>query len=418
MYNGEGQRIRKTEADNTVNYYYQGANVLYTTDETGALSAQNLIGISENTIATTRGTGDSESYYVYNKDIRESTTNLVNSAGNSEVSYEYTDYGETEITGNKDFYNEICYTGGIYDASTGIYYLNARYYDPENANFLSQDSYRGEIGDPESLNLYSYCYGNPIVYTDPSGHIPVLVVVAVKVGGRIILKQVAKKAAKKVIKKTIKKGIKKTAGKSFKSVKQTKKLKKVTVKPKSSKKYLKATKKTYKKSRVKASNKKAVQKKAVSTSKKKSQKEVQQRSKAGCFVAGTMISTDDGFVPIEEINVGDRVWSEDTAIEKKALKEVKKIFVREKDSIIRLSINGETIETTEEHPFWIKDQGWIPAGSLNKGELVKLQSGEYVPIEEYKVVILDEPIPVYNLHVEDYECYYVSEHSVLVHNNP
>ncbi len=261
VYNGEGQRIRKTEADNTINYYYQGANVLYTTDGTGALSAQNLIGISENTIATTRGTGDSESYYVYNKDIRESTTNLVNSAGNSEVSYEYTDYGETEITGNKDFYNEICYTGGIYDASTGIYYLNARYYDPENASFLSQDSYRGEVGNPESLNLYSYCYGNPIVYTDPSGHIPVLVVVAVKVGGRIILKQVAKKAAKKVIKKTIKKGIKKTAGKSFKAVKQTKKLKKVTVKPKTSKKYLKSTKKTYKKSRLKASSKKSVKKK-------------------------------------------------------------------------------------------------------------------------------------------------------------
>lgn len=57
VYNGNGQRIRKTEADDTIDYYYQGANVLYTTDGTGALSAQNLIGISVNTIATTRGTG-------------------------------------------------------------------------------------------------------------------------------------------------------------------------------------------------------------------------------------------------------------------------------------------------------------------------------------------------------------------------
>lgn len=59
----------------------------------------------------------------------------------------------------------------------------------------------------------------------------------------------------------------------------------------------------------------------------------------------------------------------------------------------------------------------MPAGSLRTGDAVKLQSGEYVSIEEYQVVILDEPIPVYNFHVEDFECYYVSEQSVLVHNN-
>lgn len=170
MYNGNGQRIRKTEADDTINYYYQGANVLYTTEGTGALSAQNLVGISENTIATTRGTGDSEAYYVYNKDIRESTTNLVDSSGVSEVSYEYTDYGETEITGDEDFYNEICYTGGIYDEETGLYYLNAKYYDPENGRFISQDTYRGEVNDPGQWHLYAYCANNPINYVDPSGH--------------------------------------------------------------------------------------------------------------------------------------------------------------------------------------------------------------------------------------------------------
>lgn len=244
VYNGNGQRIQKTEADDTIHYYYQGANVLYTTDGTGALSAQNLVGISENTIATTRGTGDEECYYVYTKDIRESTTNLVDSDGTSEVSYEYTDYGETEITGNEEFYNEICYTGGIYDAKTGIYYLNARYYDPENANFLSQDSYRGETGDPESLNYYAYCYGNPITYTDPSGHIPILVVVAVKVGARIILKQVAKKAAKKYVKKAVKKTVKKYVKKAVKKA-----AKKTYKKPKKSKITKKKNNKTTKVSR-------------------------------------------------------------------------------------------------------------------------------------------------------------------------
>ncbi|XAM43020.1 hypothetical protein TPELB_33350 [Terrisporobacter petrolearius] len=111
-----------------------------------------------------------EKYYFYNKDMRESTTNLVNVEGKSEVAYEYTDFGETEINGDENFYNEICYTGGIYDNKTGLYYLNARYYNPEDGRFLTEDIYRGEFTDPSSLHLYAYCVNNPIAYTDPSGH--------------------------------------------------------------------------------------------------------------------------------------------------------------------------------------------------------------------------------------------------------
>ncbi len=67
-------------------------------------------------------------------------------------------------------YNEICYTGGIYDASTGLYYLNARYYDPADKRFLTEDTYRGSENDPNTLHLYAYCANNPVNYVDPSGH--------------------------------------------------------------------------------------------------------------------------------------------------------------------------------------------------------------------------------------------------------
>ncbi len=52
--------------------------------------------------------------------------------------------------------NSIKYAGYYYDAETGLYYLNARFYDPETARFIQQDSYSGNIYDPLSLNLYTY----------------------------------------------------------------------------------------------------------------------------------------------------------------------------------------------------------------------------------------------------------------------
>ncbi|WP_035381990.1 hypothetical protein, partial [Fervidicella metallireducens] len=36
--------------------------------------------------------------------------------------------------------------------------------------FLSEDSYRGDRKDPLSLNLYTYCHNEPIMYVDPDGH--------------------------------------------------------------------------------------------------------------------------------------------------------------------------------------------------------------------------------------------------------
>jgi RHS repeat-associated protein len=74
-----------------------------------------------------------------------------------------------ESTGNVD--NNITYAGYQYDEETGLYYLNARMYDPKIARFLQEDTYRGDPNDPLSLNLYTYCVNNPLVYYDPTGHV-------------------------------------------------------------------------------------------------------------------------------------------------------------------------------------------------------------------------------------------------------
>ena len=169
-YNGDGQRIQKVEGSKTTNYYYQDGVVSYTTDGDNSQISQNLIGTDGNILATQRYGSDHTDYLLYHKDIQGSTTSLVKEDGSADATYRYTDFGETTINGDNKAENEVCYTGGIYDQSTGLYYLNARYYNPEDGRFVIEDTYRGETNEPDTQNLYVYCADNPVNYVDPSGH--------------------------------------------------------------------------------------------------------------------------------------------------------------------------------------------------------------------------------------------------------
>jgi RHS repeat-associated protein len=97
-------------------------------------------------------------------------TALINATnGAMDATYYYDAFGNImESTGNVD--NNITYAGYQYDEETGLYYLNARMYDPKIARFLQEDTYRGDPNDPLSLNLYTYVKNNPLIYYDPTGH--------------------------------------------------------------------------------------------------------------------------------------------------------------------------------------------------------------------------------------------------------
>jgi RHS repeat-associated protein len=125
-------------------------------------------------------------YFFYHYDIRGSVTSIVRPDGTLIEGYTYDEFGNKKTTeydengnpvlnpNNEVFKNEVTFTGSITDMSTGLQYMNARYYDSTNGRFLSQDTYSGNPYEPWTQHLYSYCGNNPTNFIDPTGHRPIM----------------------------------------------------------------------------------------------------------------------------------------------------------------------------------------------------------------------------------------------------
>ena len=102
------------------------------------------------------------SLYFIHTDHLSSTTIITDSNGNEVGRISYYPYGSTlETSGNIPA--ERKFTGQIKDDSTDLYYYVARYYNPETGNFISADT----VGKG---NRYVYAENNPLMFTDPTGH--------------------------------------------------------------------------------------------------------------------------------------------------------------------------------------------------------------------------------------------------------
>ena len=135
-----------------------------------------------------------------------------------------------------------------------------------------------------------------------------------------------------------------------------------------------------------------------------------------CFVAGTLIQTENGTKPIEEIHEDDLVWAWDEESGAVALKSVVETYVNETEELVHVWVSGEEIITTPSHPFYTPVKGWTEAARLRAGDILVLVNGEYVVVEKIQHEILENPVKVYNFQVEDYHTYYVSMTGILVHN--
>ncbi|PNV71217.1 TIGR04388 family protein, partial [Leptospira inadai] len=174
-----------------------------------------------------------------------------------------------------------------------------------------------------------------------------------------------------------------------------------------------------------------------------------------CFTAGTLIRTKEGLKPIEKIEIGDLVLSLDPKTGEVSYKKVSRLFSKETPLIHRVTYtNGNVINTTWNHPFFIRGKGFTEARhiqpeersvtvtSIRNSYRIERSSGIQIgasfaslgsqssnsnsatwkdeirgTVGIAKIEEIYEKTKVYNIEVEDNHTYFVGKDGVLVHND-
>ncbi|WP_298532204.1 polymorphic toxin-type HINT domain-containing protein [uncultured Ruminococcus sp.] len=138
-----------------------------------------------------------------------------------------------------------------------------------------------------------------------------------------------------------------------------------------------------------------------------------------CFISGTLVMTASGKVPIELIKTGDMVLATDPETMQTGFKPVLETYIRETNTLVHLTINGEEIVSTYDHPFFVKGQGFVNAVNLCIGSVLLNSKGEELVVEQiFREELKDgETVKVYNFKVDDYHTYFVGENCIWVHNS-
>ena len=167
LFTASGQRISKTVNGTTYNYHYLGDQLVemawganrmhFTYDAVGPLSV-NFNGTE----------------YFYLKNAQGDVTGLVDSTGAKVVAYTYGPWGEAwgvsgTLASTLGAMNPLRYRGYVYDAETGLYYLNSRYYNPVWGRFINADGFVSTGQGISGGNMFAYCGNNPVNHSDSSG---------------------------------------------------------------------------------------------------------------------------------------------------------------------------------------------------------------------------------------------------------
>lgn len=171
-YNANGIRTSKTVNGVKHEYTLDGTNIVKETWD-----GNTLIPLYDNTESVCGIIYNGISYY-FLKNLQGDVISITDATGSVVAKYSYDAWGVCTIEGDATVckiadINPYRYRSYYFDRETGYYYLQSRYYNPENCRFINADDskYIGATGTQLSVNAFAYCENNVVNYLDNYGSI-------------------------------------------------------------------------------------------------------------------------------------------------------------------------------------------------------------------------------------------------------
>ena len=177
-YDMSGVRTSKTVNGTTYNYTTLSGKVMR--QQWDGKTLEFVYDDGNQPFAMIYNDGSTSTLYYYVLNAQGDVIALLNANGKLAASYDYDAWGNctvydssakvlTDPTSIANL-NPLRYRGYYYDAETGFYYLQSRYYDFANCRFINADAYATtNAGSFLSCNMFAYCENNPINRVDPDG---------------------------------------------------------------------------------------------------------------------------------------------------------------------------------------------------------------------------------------------------------
>lgn len=181
QYDEAGRRIRAEVNGAVTQLVYEGSHVAYELDAAGELTRyytrhENGLLLSMTQVKASREVLAGTYYYQVNEHGDVET--LSDATGAVVARYSYDAWGNLlSSDGPLAQANPYRYMGYRFDRESGLYYVNARYYNAQHGRFLSADAHPGLVHNPLTQNGHTYSMNNPVMLYDPTGHFAAVIVV-------------------------------------------------------------------------------------------------------------------------------------------------------------------------------------------------------------------------------------------------
>ncbi len=394
-YDAFGRRIEKNVNGVVTRYLYDGWDILAEFDGTGTLLAKYSHGPYVDHPLVMERAGQT---YYFHAAQDGSISHVTDSSGAVVNEYIYDAFGN-RISVTETVSNPYGFTAREYDPESGLYFYRARYYDPQAGRFISSDPIGFAGGDS---NLYAYVFNDPANLVDPKG---------LSAAGR---------AGTGAVGATASGGIFSTGNRLAclfdKILSGLDAANAVINDP-----ILDAIVLVNDVANPCRRFSPAGVRKLVCKARKLMRRAGKFLRFGSSFAPDTLVQTDRGPVEIAKLEPGDMVLARDGLTGQESYQPVVDIFFSNHADQLQLKLAKgtdnnvvETLVTTDGHPFYLKDKGWVEASVLKIGDQVMTSGGGWLTV--YHSERLDGVAPAFNLEVAVDHTFFVGNEQTWVHN--